>query len=534
MRISLGVASLILAALPLCGQAMAGVERVTVNGRTVPAEFSRGEMRIPAGTTMIHFESAASGPEAARRIRFRLEGFDADWRERKSFMRLVVVFYDAQNAWHSQQEFIMRSTTPGWTGSVETSPLGARRETVKVPEGAVTFSITLTSAASPTELGTLAIGGLRVSESDGAAVFETRFPEPPGTEPEGWTRTGERPSMAKVLQVPGVPGGRVLAIIDEDFNAHADWRSRPVRVKAGGTLQLDWLESYSVSVGGRQYADYPKLTPGRYMFHFQDVTPAGQPVGPEKAMVLIVQPPFWLRPWFLVLSGMAIAGIGLGSIRYVSWRRTQREITRLRQQNALEAERARIARDIHDDLGATLAQISMLSQPGTTHNYPEAVENLSMINRATREMTQAMDEIVWAVNPRNDRLDRLVTFIGSYAQEYLTGIEFRCQYPDAVPECPIPAASRHNLFLAFKEALANAARHSGCQTVEITMKVCQSVFSLSLVDDGHGFDPQAASRTGNGLMNMRRRMEALGGRFSLESSPGHGSRVVLEMPLGEE
>jgi signal transduction histidine kinase len=359
----------------------------------------------------------------------------------------------------------------------------------------------------------------------------------PPAVPAGWVRSGVHPSMAQVLRCEGAPCGRVIAIIDEDSKSYAEWQStrRPVGVKAGEVLQIDWLQSYSIGRAETSTAVYSGLQPGPYVFRISEVSLSGQPTGAETSVSLLVNAPFWQKAWFLVLCGMAVAALVLGTSRYFEWRRTQFEIARLRQQHALATERARIARDIHDDLGATLTHISMLSQPAApeSSSFTELADNLKRINHAAHVMTQAMDEIVWAANPRNDRLDHLVTFFDAYAQEFLTaaGIEFRCDFPEPVPGRPVSAPARHNLFLAFKEALANAARHAACRTVKVGMTVSADVLTLSLADDGKGFAEPSGAPAGNGLANMRRRLEELGGRCTVESAAGCGTQIVFELPL---
>ena len=343
--------------------------------------------------------------------------------------------------------------------------------------------------------------------------------------------------MAQVLHAGMAPSGRVLAIVDTDVSCHAEWQSprMVMDIKEGDSLQVEWRESFSIGLAGVKSAAYDRLQPGKYRFRLREVSPEGHVLGEEYALMMVVRPPVWQRPWFLVLCGSAAAGLVFGAARYLYLQRMRREIARLKAQQDLEAERSRIARDIHDDLGATLTHISMLSQPATPENtsFSEMADNLARINRAAREMTQAMDEIVWAVNPKHDRLDHLVTFFDSYAQEFLAsaGIDFRSDYPMPVPEAVVAAPIRHNLFLAFKEAIANASRHSGCRTVNIMLKIAPGSAILSIADDGKGIVEPQGGRVGNGLSNMRRRLEGIGGRFSVESLPGRGTQVSFTVPL---
>lgn len=537
------------------GQTVPRLIKLEVVGRNIPVEVSAegkpAAVTIPSGRVWLRFGPDARGKgSSVRRFRYKLEGEGRDdgWCEWSPVMRLVVVFFDAQNDWLAETPFLVTGESPGWSGDLNTSPLLARREIVTVPERAALFSVMLSSAGPPAAVGTVAIGALTVSKTgadkaESKPVLELAFPPedaeaPAAAGPRGWIRSGTRPSMAQLLRCEDAPASRVIAIIDEDAKNHAEWQSvrLPVGAGAGAALQIDWRSCFSIGYAEASTVVYDRLQPGHYVLRINEVSLAGRPTDVEMSVSLTVNAPFWQKAWFLVLCGMAVTALVLGSLRYVEWRRTRLEIARMRQQHALETERARIARDIHDDLGATLTHISMLSQPVTpdTTTFDELSENLDRINRAAREMTQAMDEIVWAVNPQNDRLDHLVSFFDSYAQEFLSsaGIDFRCDYPEPVPERTISAPVRHNLFLVFKEALANAARHAACRTVKVVMTVSADALTLSLADDGKGFaEPPPGARVGNGLANMRRRLEALGGRCSVESATGRGTKIVFELPL---
>ena len=152
-------------------------------------------------------------------------------------------------------------------------------------------------------------------------------------------------------------------------------------------------------------------------------------------------------------------------------------------------------------------------------------------------MTREMDATVWAINPRNDRLDQLVMYLDAYAQEFLdpTGIESRVDFPSELPPRPVKAHVRHTLFLAVKEALANIVRHAGAGLVQIRLTVQPRGFLLSIEDDGIGFVERSEEPTrpdaGNGLINMRQRLTAIGGRCMVDSEPGRGTRVTFDVPL---
>jgi signal transduction histidine kinase len=186
----------------------------------------------------------------------------------------------------------------------------------------------------------------------------------------------------------------------------------------------------------------------------------------------------------------------------------------------------------------------MLSQSarGELGNSPEATVQVDQIYSTARELTRAMDEIVWAVNPENDTLDSLASYLGKFAQDYLraAGIRCRLKEPEELPPWPVTAEARHNLFLAFKEALNNVVKHSGASEVRVTLALGTKAFSLRVEDNGRGFAaatvlPQLSAAPdriegGHGLANMKLRLEEIRGKFEIQSTPKVGTNVQFEVP----
>jgi signal transduction histidine kinase len=239
---------------------------------------------------------------------------------------------------------------------------------------------------------------------------------------------------------------------------------------------------------------------------------------------------------------MLVAG---GAVWFETRRRMRRRLERVERQRDIERERSRIARDIHDDLGASLTRIAMLSQVDLGEmQLPESVtKNLDRIFATVRELTRAMDEIVWAVNPRHDRLDSLASYLSRFANEYLSVAEIRCRLnlPLYLPTQPVTAEVRHNLFLAFKEALHNIVKHAAANEVRVDLKLEAAQLTLQVADDGRGFDAAtladghaAAGRLacGNGLANMQRRLVEIGGACEIRSERGRGTTVTFTVPFG--
>jgi signal transduction histidine kinase len=203
----------------------------------------------------------------------------------------------------------------------------------------------------------------------------------------------------------------------------------------------------------------------------------------------------------------------------------------------LEKERGRIARDLHDQLGASLTQIALLGELAESDKdaAAEVEAHAQQISKTARETTRVLDEIVWAVNPSNDTLEGLINYVCKYAQDYLTvaGLRYRLEVPAQLPATPLPPEVRHNVFLAVKEALTNVVRHAQATEARFRLRLEPTAFTLEIEDNGRGVagldDPHAQTR--NGLRNMRRRMEDLGGSFSIGPAADHGAVVRLTVPL---
>jgi len=214
--------------------------------------------------------------------------------------------------------------------------------------------------------------------------------------------------------------------------------------------------------------------------------------------------------------------------------RAQTSIIRQKaQREAALEERTRIARDLHDELGASLTQISLLTDRSEAEGPAELPSNLRKIATTAREMAQSLDEIVWAVNPQHDTLEGLVEYLSQSADEFLedTPIHSRLKLPATLPHCTVPAEVRHQLFLAFKEALNNAVRHAAASEIQIEIAAERGRLEILITDNGAGFDPASPDAGRNGLKNMRQRLAAIGGQFELASQPGQGTRVKLTIPL---
>jgi len=294
----------------------------------------------------------------------------------------------------------------------------------------------------------------------------------------------------------------------------------------------DWLEA-----GTRRVAHYNNICPGQYTFRLRTCSRAGMWNKTGAVLELVVLPHVSQTWWWrggIVLLAIGSAG---GTARYVTWRRMRRRLQILEQRHAIERERGRIAKDIHDDLGSSLTRIIMLGQRAEEGlaRREEVAPHLRKIIGTARDSVQAMDEIVWAVNPDNDTLEGLVEYLSHYAHEFFenTDVRTRLELPEESPAHPLPADLRHDLFLVVKETFHNALKHAGATEVRVRVSTESGQLVIRIEDNGRGFDPErpVTGRKGNGLCNMRKRLEPHGSRLSLSSSPGQGTRIEITTPL---
>jgi signal transduction histidine kinase len=287
--------------------------------------------------------------------------------------------------------------------------------------------------------------------------------------------------------------------------------------------------------GRAREASFTKLPPGNYQFQVTACNEDGVWNSYPVSLSIIVQPPFWQTWWFRAATVVCLLGLIVGAVYYFSTQKLQRQLAMLKQQEALEQERARIARDLHDQLGANLTQVALLGELAESDKeLPDEVEDHArQISQTARETTKALDEIVWAVNPSNDTLEGLITYAGKYAQEYfaLAGLRYRVEMPDQLPDAPIAPEIRHNVFLAFKEAVNNVVKHAQATEVHSRLRLGENVFTLEIEDNGRGLGGLEQKSGRNGLRNMRKRMEDVGGKFSIGPAAGRGTIVQLTVPI---
>lgn len=298
-------------------------------------------------------------------------------------------------------------------------------------------------------------------------------------------------------------------------------------------LEPDWVEA-----GDARVANYSHVPAGEYRFRIIACNNEGDWNQTGASLSLVVLPYFWHTRWFLGLTLLGALGGAAGSARYMEGRKLRRQLDIAEREKAVERERARIAQDMHDDLGANLTSIAILSElaqnPAATREEIHA--DVRTITVKARELTKSLDEIVWAVNPQDDTLDSFVTYACNFAEEYLRLAKIACrlEIPEQLPEAVLTTDLRHNLFLVIKEAVNNVVKHAGAREVWLRVAAPPDGLQISIQDDGKGFEMTGVERGArrNGLANMRKRMESIGGRIEFITQPEQGVCVRLSLCVG--
>jgi ligand-binding sensor domain-containing protein/signal transduction histidine kinase len=352
----------------------------------------------------------------------------------------------------------------------------------------------------------------------------------PVGKPDGRSTSGAGDSLpARQIVIPA--GGRELELHYTGISFGSPEKLR-FRYKMDG-LNHDWVEAWE-----RRSAYYHHLAPAHYLFSVLACNADG--VWSEEASTLdiTVRPYLWETAWFRIPAALAVLGLLAGAARLVERRRYRRRLALLETQHAVERERLRISQDMHDHIGGMLTQVSQLSDLGLSRAGadPAARGHFERIGMQARAVVQALDEIIWATNPKNDNLPRFADYVSRFSDEFFENSSIRCwqEIPTDLPNLPLRAEVRHNVFLAVREALNNTLKHSGASELWLRLRLDNSQVQLEVEDNGRGFKPGMTAAGRNGLENMKTRLAECGGQAQLTSAPGRGTRIRFVFALPDE
>lgn len=301
-------------------------------------------------------------------------------------------------------------------------------------------------------------------------------------------------------------------------------RGNPFRWRFKGK-DGDWLISRGRTL------EIPCPAAGDYTFEAQASHSDGTWDASMMSLPLVVLAPFTQSRGFMLLVGMCTLAVG----GLVAWFVSSRRIAALKTHSALAAERTRIARDMHDEVGARLSQLSfLLKSLERNPALPESTKgDVLQLSETASQALGSLDEVVWTVNPKNDSLESLARFLGLHAARYLglIGVSFRLVAPPTWPALVVSAQIRHNLAMAVKEALQNVVKHSSASEVVLTLSLVEWNFAVCITDNGCGLPEQSAVSERNGLANMKARLDGLGGACHIHRRPENGTEVSLRVPL---
>ena len=478
------------------------------------------------------------------RLRSKLDGVDSEWLDPRAEMCLWLRLYNEEGKVVGGTAMNFMGETPGWHGVPERAPLVKRRVQMTAPASAVGLEVFFISNGGDTTVGTMVADDVNIriqrpGQPDRFVKIDARIGKRMNQElgqPDNWMRGGTKPEIARIGWLSDPDPHPVLFLKDDASDGFGTWVSERIKMplEKGDRVTLEWRTAYSIGKGADCAVTYYDLGPGNYRFRVAAVDVSGLPTGAEVSLPVIVTPPIYDRPLFWLSMLPPVGCLLVFATRYVIRRRMLARMAELERQNLLEAERARIARDIHDDLGSNLTQIAYLGDTLLSHpNLPaKLAADIDRMRVTAREATRSLDETVWAVDPEKDNLDSLVGYLSVLAQELLSGAGVHCrlEFPKTIPSKTISSEIRHHVFLSFKEAVNNIITHARATEVHIRLTIQPPEYALILSDNGCGFVPEAGggrSGGGHGLANIRTRMVAIGGRSEIQSKPNSGTEVKL-------
>ncbi len=490
-----------------------------------------------------HEEDGISGtlPNAAEmKLRCQLEGIDDQWQETEVGMTLVCQTLDAAGNVLSQSSFPSVGRSDGWKNSPEDSVMTQRVEPIYLPKRADRVKLILSSgSADTTGFYVIDYFGLQTGGEgspsllkEGVGVFPyNAYTTSPAGSPEGWQRGGGDPSIARMILRPDKPG---IGLVDGDQDKSGEWSTvqpLPPAENRPEISSLTWYEAYNIIGGGSHRATYVNVPPGSYTFRAIGLAGGSKVVNDQLALSIKIHPPFWQKMWFGPSVAAAIVALVAAAIFSSHRSRAKRAMEKLRFQNALEQDRARIARDMHDDLGSRVTFINM-SAAMARRDLDAAPENarrhLERMSESTRDLIVAMDGLVWTVDPTHDSLDHLASHLARLSVDMFRDSHVRCRMdiPSLLPPVPIASDVRHHIAMAVKESFNNVLRHAGPCEVFFSLVIEGDELRITIRDTGTGFDPDTGER-GHGLDNLASRFREIGGNCNIASSPGVGTCIIL-------
>jgi len=291
-------------------------------------------------------------------------------------------------------------------------------------------------------------------------------------------------------------------------------------------IDKDW-----VYCNYKRNAPYTNVPPGHYTFLVKSQSPDGVWNSPT-SLEIIIMPPFWETWWFILLEIFAAAGLTLWIVRLYTERKLALQKSEFEKLQAISTERTRIASDMHDDLGAGLTSIRLLSEVvnlKTSEENPTKPEIEKIVNSAGK-LSDNLREIIWTMSAKDDKLEDFIIYVRTYSAGFFDGssIQFHFSRPEVIPELIMHGELRRNLFLCIKEAMNNIMKHSKATEASLSFILLGNMLITEIKDNGKGFDTSNSIRFGNGIASMKSRLSKFEGKMEIESSLD-GTKVVFSI-----
>lgn len=288
--------------------------------------------------------------------------------------------------------------------------------------------------------------------------------------------------------------------------------------------------------GRAREATFTNLDPGEYTFRVKGANSDGVWGTDEASIKIIILPPYYMTWWFktaVILFVLIIVGL---TIRYFIMRKVKEKIIKSEHEAAMERERLRIARDLHDDIGSRLTELRMISEMVSKKDLhdPDVKQKLKELSSASENVISTFGEIVWSLNPKNDSFEELVEFLSQQSTDFLSKADIRCrlELPDSLPNYMVSSEIRHNLIFTIKELMNNIVKHAEASIVQIALEINEVELVFEVKDNGIGFNINNTRKYGNGLNNIKSRIESIGCTISIESKIDHGTLTRISIPVG--
>jgi ligand-binding sensor domain-containing protein/signal transduction histidine kinase len=307
-------------------------------------------------------------------------------------------------------------------------------------------------------------------------------------------------------------------------------------VKNKYAYKMEGIDEDWVYAGSRNFARYANIIPGNYIFKVKATNNDGIWSNEKILLNITLLPPWWQRWWAVALMLTFLIASFVITIRYLSTRELKKQVNLLEKKQAINQERTRISKDMHDDLGSGLSSIAIMSgllkqQLGSEKS---AEKHLEKIAQTASDLVDNMSHIIWAMNPENDHINDLIAYTRQYALDFFENSPLSCEidFPDNLPNLQLSQEARRNIFLVVKESLNNVLKHATASNVTLQLRVVNHYLELHITDNGIGFDINTIRPFSNGLRNMRKRMKQISGTYTIKSSIACGTVTIITVPLG--